>query len=179
MNFKKVFQLLIDFLEKQGIDYALIGAFALKAYGYVRATQDIDLLADGGHQERIIEFLESLGFETLYRSSGYSNHVHGLSGLGRIDFVYVRGETAEKIFSQTRRLLILDKVSIPVVRPEDLVALKLFAIKNDPKRSLRDMSDIQFLLGLPGVDMEEVKKFFKAYGQIERFHELTGKKDKT
>ncbi len=42
MKFKKTFQLLIDFFERERIDYALIGAFALKAYGYTRATQDVD-----------------------------------------------------------------------------------------------------------------------------------------
>ncbi len=38
MNIKAIFQSLIDFFEQAGIDYALVGAFALKAYGYLRAT---------------------------------------------------------------------------------------------------------------------------------------------
>jgi hypothetical protein len=32
----------LDFFERERIDYALIGTFALKAYGYTRATQDVD-----------------------------------------------------------------------------------------------------------------------------------------
>jgi len=36
MNFKDTLKFLIDFFEKEHIDYALIGAFALKAYGYTR-----------------------------------------------------------------------------------------------------------------------------------------------
>jgi len=44
MRFKKIFQLLINFFERERIDYALIGAFALKAYGYIRATQDVDFI---------------------------------------------------------------------------------------------------------------------------------------
>jgi hypothetical protein len=31
-------------LSKAGIDYAIIGGMALVTYGYVRATQDVDLL---------------------------------------------------------------------------------------------------------------------------------------
>ena len=43
MKFKKVFQLLIETFAKEKIDYALIGAFALSAHGYVRATRDVIL----------------------------------------------------------------------------------------------------------------------------------------
>jgi hypothetical protein len=60
MKFKKIFQLLIEFFERERIDYALIGAFALKAYGYVRATQDVDFIARQKDQKKIIANLESL-----------------------------------------------------------------------------------------------------------------------
>jgi len=173
MNFRKVFHLLIDFFIREEIDYALIGAFAMKAYGYVRATQDIDFLVDGMEQSTIIEYLESLGFKTIYRSDGYSNHAHGLPGLGRIDFVYVKGATAEAIFSGTRNLLILEDLKVSVVSPEHLAALKIFAMKNNPDRSLRDMADIKYLLGLSGTDAEMVKGYFEKYGQLEKFHEIT------
>jgi len=98
MKFKKTFQLLIDFFERERIDYALIGAFALKAYGYTRATQDVEFIARQKDQKKIIVNLESLRFETLYSSTGYSNHLHPLSGLGRIDFVYVKGGHSGKHF---------------------------------------------------------------------------------
>ena len=178
MNFKKIFQLLIDFFEQEEIDYALIGAFALKAYGYVRATQDLDIIVRQEDQTKIISNLESLGFETLHTSTGYSNHVHSLSSLGRIDFVYVRGETAETIFAQTRHILILGDITIPVVRPEHLVALKVFAMKNDPNRALREMADIEYLLRLPEIEMEEAKKYFEKYGQMDRYYDIIGGKGK-
>ena len=159
------------------MDYALIGAFALKAYGYVRATQDVDFLVRAEDQDKIISYLESsLGYETIYRSTGYSNHVHSLAGLGRIDFVYVKGDTAEKIFRESRRLLILGDLSLPVVKPEHLIALKVFAMKNNPDRALREMADIKELLELPGINFKEVKEHFKKYGQMERYREITGER---
>jgi hypothetical protein len=178
MNFRNVFQLLIDFFRKEEIDYALIGAFALKAYGYSRATQDIDFLARGQDQDTIIGMLESLGFETTYRSTGYSNHQHALSGLGRIDFVFARGGTADTLFRDVQELLVLGDIRIPVVSPEHLVALKVFAIKNNPQRSLREMADIEYLLKMPGVDREEMKKSFEKYGQMEKYHEIIRKAQK-
>jgi len=178
MKFKKTFKLLIDFFERERIDYALIGAFALKAYGYTRATQDVDFIARQKDQKKIIVNLESLGFETLYSSTGYSNHLHSLSGLGRIDFVYVKGDTAESIFKETMRILFFDNLTVPVVRPEHIVALKVFAMKNDPDRALRKMADIKALPSLPEINLQEVQKYFKKYGQMERYYDIVGKKQK-
>ncbi|HYA43092.1 MAG TPA: nucleotidyltransferase family protein [Syntrophobacteraceae bacterium] len=174
MNITALLERLIGFLAEQKIDFALIGAFALQAYGYVRATQDMDFVVREEGQERVIGFLESLGYQTLYRSKGFSNHLHPLTSLGRIDLVYVAGETADAIFSGTRQIPILD-VSVPVARPEHLVALKIFAMKNDPARSFREMADIQQLLKHTEIDMDEIRGYFEKYGQMEKFYELTRK----
>ena len=174
MNLKAILQNIIEFFERQKIDHALIGAFALKAYGYLRATQDVDFLVHAEDQETIIRYLESLGYETVYRSRGFSKHVHALPALARIDFVYVEGETAETIFSETRLLLVLEGLSVPVVKAEHLIALKVFAMKNDPERTFREMADLQQILRLPGIDHEEVCGYFERYGQLERYYELAG-----
>lgn len=174
MKFTKVFQLVIETFVKEKIDYALIGAFALNAYGYVRATRDVDFIVRSRDQGRIVTFLESLGFETVYRSRGYSNHVHPLSGLGRIDFVYVKGETAEQIFRNARALAVLGDLKLPVASVEHIVALKVFAMKNDPKRALREMADIQHLLRQTGLDSRAVRRYFEKYDQMERYYEITG-----
>jgi hypothetical protein len=180
MKFREVFRLLIRFFEKERIDYALIGAFALHAYGYVRATQDVDFLVRAENQDKIVQYLESsLGYETIHRSSGYSNHVHRLSGLGRIDFLYVQGATADSILREARRLLVLDDFRLPVVKPEHLVALKVFAIKSNPDRALREMADIKELLAVPGLDHGEVRKYFEKYGQLERYHDIVGEDRKS
>ena len=178
MNFTKIFQLLIDYFNREEIDYALIGAFALKAYRYVRATQDVDFLVRRESQPRIVEYLESLGYETIHKSSGYSNHLHPHLKLGRIDIVYVAGDTAEAMFSETRPLLLLGDIQIPVVKPEHLVALKVFAMKNDPSRRLRELADIQYILSLPGIDLANVKSYFEKYGQMDSYEELIHEKNK-
>jgi hypothetical protein len=173
LNIKTIFRSLIDFFKQAEIDYAVVGAFALKAYGYLRATQDVDFLVRGSYQNRIIAFLESLGYETIYRSAGYSNHVHPLANLGRLDFIYVEGETADIILSDAKPLLVLDDISVPVVKAEHLIALKVFAMKNDPERSFREMADLQYLIKLPGLDLEEIRGYFEKYGQTEKYDELT------
>lgn len=177
MKFREVFQTLIERFQREQIEYALVGAFALKAYGYVRATQDIDFLVRTEVQDKVVAYVESLGYETLHQSGGFSNHIHSLSNLGRIDFVYVKGDTADKIFSQTKRILVLGDLSLPVASPEHLVALKVFAMKNDPERRFKELADIKFLLSIPGIDKEAVRHSFEKYGQLERYDELIEKED--
>jgi hypothetical protein len=174
MNFRAALEKLIQFFSKEEMDFALIGAFALNAYGYVRATQDIDFLVRARDQDKIIRFLETLGYETLHRSKGFSNHLHRLGNLGRIDFVYVEGKTADSIYASTNPLLILDGFPVPVAKPEHLIALKAFAMKNDPTRSFREMADIHFLLTLGGIDKGEIRSYFQKYGLLEKYDELTG-----
>ena len=90
--------------------------------------------------------------------------------------MYVAGETADLIFSGTKPLLILEDLTLPVVRPEHLIALKIYAMKNDPQRTFREMADIQQILRLPGIDEDEVRNYFENFGQLEKFDELAGKK---
>jgi hypothetical protein len=177
MNFKDVLLNLLHFFNTKKISHSLVGAFALKAYGYLRATSDIEFVVRSEDQAKIVAHLESIGYETLHCSAGFSNHLHPLAKLGRIDFIYVRGETAHAILSQSKDALILEGVSVPVAKPEHLVALKLFAARNDPARLYEELADIRHILKLPGLDMEEIRSYFEKYGQMERYYELTGQED--
>lgn len=172
VKFRQVLELLVEFFEKRQIDYALIGAFALQAYGYVRATADLDFIARSETRETIVAFLESLGYETIAVAKGFSNHVHPLEKLGRVDFVYVSGETAEEIFSSVRPMAALGEKHLVVVKPEHLIALKVFAMKNDPSRTFREMADLEYLIRLKGIDLEEVRRIFFHYGMEKRYEQL-------
>jgi len=176
MNFEGVLRPLIETLERERIDYALIGAFALHAYGYVRATRDIDFIVRNRDQGKIVSFLESLGFETIHRSTGYSNHVHPLAGLGRIDFVYVKGATADRIFQCAERRSILGSMRVPVAHAEHIVALKVFAMKNDPDRTFREMADIQSLIRSSGLNPRDVRPYFKKHGFMDQYREIMDQK---
>jgi hypothetical protein len=118
-----------------------------------------------------VAFLESVGYETLQRSAGYSNHVHPLADLGRVGFIYVSGETARLLLGAGTTLR-LGEHRVPVPRAEHLAAMKVHAMKNDPSRTLKEMADIQFLLRLPGVDIEEIRGYFERSGLLERYHEI-------
>ena len=137
------------FLPKKRSISPLIGAFALHAYGYVRATGDIDFAVEGRRAGKgRYGSLNHSGMKPYIAQKDFQIMFIRSRSLGRMDFVYVEGETAERIFSGAKPLMIFEGLSVPVVRPEHLIALKIFAMKNDPERSFREMADIQQLLSL-------------------------------
>ena len=78
MDFVKVLKQLSELLEGQKHRYGghRCGV-GLAGYGMSRATVDLVLVLDALAQAEMVHFLESRGYETLYRSTGYSNRSAG------------------------------------------------------------------------------------------------------
>lgn len=172
MNFAGVLRAVTGFLDQEGARYAVIGGVALVMYGLPRTTLDLDLVVDFAVQDALVQWLEARGYRTVHRSSGYSNHSHSDTAWGDLDLVYVRGETAEKLFAGCRKAKGPGGLEVPVPSPEHLAALKVVALKNDPDRAFRDQEDLRFLLHLPGVDQGEMRRYFERHGLGERFDEI-------
>lgn len=154
---RKNFRIITDFFEKEKIEYAVIGAMALHAYGYTRATVDIDFIVKFQEQSKIIDFLESLGFETINKSEGFSNHVLAI-GPTRFDFVYVDEKTAEVLMEKVSLKKLSNGELLPVVCPEHLIALKLHTIRNDPDRIYRELADIKEIAKRVKLDLKLLKR---------------------
>lgn len=153
-------------LRRGGHPFALAGAFALNAYGLGRATADLDLIVPLAAQDPLIADLEHLGFETLHRSSGFSHHLHPDPAWGRLDFIYLDERTAERVFAAGRPIDLEGEPGVLLPKAEHLIAMKVHAIKNDPSRRLRDLADIAYLVGLPGVDQDEARRYFEKAGLL-------------
>ncbi len=172
MEFARVLREITEYLDSQSQRYALIGGHALAAYGLSRSTLDLDLVVGSDAQTGLVAFLEGLGYETLHRSSGYSNHLHPEADRGRVDFVYVRGETAQQLFASVEHRHGPAGIEIAVPSPEHLAAMKVLAMKNDPSRRLQELADIRFLLRLPGTDRARVRDYFERHGLASEFGEV-------
>jgi len=123
----------------------------------------VDIVVPFEVQGQLLAFLEAQGYASDHVSAGYSNHSHPDHDLGRLDVVYVRGSTAQKIFNDVSMHDGPGGISIPVPRPEHLAAMKIFAIKNNPSRVLQDLEDIQRLMRLSGVDRDEIIEYMKKH----------------
>ena len=172
MDFAKVLAEIARFLDARKARCGLAGAFALQAHGLQRATGDLDLVVESRAQPVLLAFVDSLGYERLHVSEGYSNHLHPDPAWGRIDFIYLEDHTADLLFARAVKTRILPGVEMLVPAPEHIAAMKVQAMKNDPTRTLKEMADIQYLLQLPGVDEAEIRRYFDKAGLSERFDEI-------
>lgn len=172
VRFDEVLRTFAEFFEREGIRYAVAGGLAVHAWGRSRTTHDIDFAVDGAAQQRVLAFAESLGYRTLFVSNGYSNHEHRDEDFGRVDLMYVYGTTADRVFADASPRLVAGATEAPVPRPEHLIAMKVQAIKNAPKRVSIDVPDIEFLLSLPGVDRAAVRDYFARAGLLQIYDVL-------
>jgi hypothetical protein len=160
------------FLDGGGYPCAVVGGLGLHAHGRSRATFDLDLVTRSEAQGPRVALLEDLGYETLHRSEGYSNHSHPDPEWGAVDIVYVDEGTARQLLSSCTRSLKLGTREVPVPSAEHLIAMKLQALRNDPSRELQDLADIQYLLGLPETNRQKVRRYFERAGMTEWYDRL-------
>jgi hypothetical protein len=172
VSLKQTFKAVSGFFTREHIEYAVIGAFALYGYGYVRATRDIDFIIRLKDKRKAIVFLESIGFETLHASDSFSNHLHPV-GSTRVDLMFAEGSTADAIFSACENKLVLDDVPVPVVSAEHLIAMKLFSAHNNPDRLFKDLGDVRELIVRSGISPLLIKKHFVKYGMEKYFDDST------
>src|SRR5947207_177463 len=83
-------------LDKLEVRFALIGGLALASHNVIRATQDIDLLVEVEHADRIEEALAALGYRCLYRSADAANYLRGDE---RVDLLYASRPIARRLLS--------------------------------------------------------------------------------
>ncbi len=176
MALRDIFKALSGMFEREKADFAVIGAFALYAYGYVRATKDIDFVTRIEFQKEAVAFLESLGFQTVHCSDAFSNHVHPIGAM-RVDLMYLEKATADIIFKDVQKRVLFGDVKIPVVSPEHLIAMKLFAAQQNSQRRLKDLADIKEIISAVDIDSASIRKYFKQYGLEEYYKDIEGKGD--
>ena len=148
---------------------ALIGGLALAAHKVVRATQDIDFLADVADADKLHSLLLGLGYRCVHRSDDAGNYLRGDEG---IDFLYAHRPESLRLLAeaQTRDT---GMGSLRVVSAEGLIGFKLQAFVNNPKRS-QDVEDIRCLLraNRSTLNMQEVKRYFVLFEREPMFNEL-------
>ncbi|MFP4521865.1 MAG: hypothetical protein ACLFQK_06935 [Fibrobacterota bacterium] len=142
-------KILREFFGSRNFEYCLAGGHALSFYGYTRATIDSDFVTKNSYRPDLSEYLESLGFETLHSSVGFSNHLHSIKKI-RIDLIY----TDEKTFS----ILLSDSHKTDI----------------DPERKFREFADLKALIDTGSITSLKLKSLLKGYGLEELFDEFSG-----
>jgi hypothetical protein len=166
MNFKLVLEKLLTVFDREGVRYALMGGFALGLWGVGRSTVDLDMLIERKDIEKVNSIMLDLGYVCRHRSENVSQYVSALNIFGEVDFLHAFREASLDMLARAEvKGIFGNELSVRVLRPEDIVALKLQAIKNNPAREQSDTADIESLLSLhkEGLDWQLIGKYFKIF----------------
>ncbi|MEO5359272.1 MAG: hypothetical protein H7843_02360 [Nitrospirota bacterium] len=166
MDFKVVIETLTNDFARYDISYALIGGLAFNLWGVHRSTVDVDFLVLRDDMERVAAIMEAHDYECRYKTENVSQYVSPLRVFGEVDFLHAfRDATVAMLKRTTVKTAFSGALNINVLRPEDLIGLKLQAMKNDPARHAIDASDIRALMRISGgsLDVGVVKKYFELF----------------
>ena len=148
---------------------ALIGGLALAAHQVVRATRDVDFLADADDAGRLHEVLLALGYRCVHRSEDAANYLRDDEGL---DLLYAHRPTARRLLTDAEERSTA-MGPLRVISAEGLIGFKLQALVNNPSRT-RDLDDIRALLRAQHgrLNMAEVQEYFALFDRKEMLDEL-------
>jgi predicted nucleotidyltransferase len=162
---KNTLEILLGGLAEGGIECLLVGGFALPVFGVVRQTVDVDCLIAEGALSRFSDVLTREGYAEIERTPNFVRYRHGSGHLMDVDALLVDLDT----FDGMRKESVSGQVGplsarVPSLR--HLIALKLHAIKNNPKREPRDVSDIVDLLRAnpDTIATSELRELCEKYG---------------
>lgn len=128
----------------------IVGGHALTAHGVVRQTIDVDCLVAVEDREVLGNVVAQAGYILSGHSENFLRYAAEREDLPEIDVLLVDAATFEKL-GQGSVVLRRGAHEFRVPGLAQLIALKLHAIRNEPRREARDLADISELLRLnPG-----------------------------
>jgi predicted nucleotidyltransferase len=168
------FEIFSSIAEKAGIKCVLIGGFAVNYYNFTRQTVDIDFLLTEEDFRKIKKSLEDAGYKQDSADEVFAKFSGKDKLLFDIDFMFVDKETLSKILKSSKAIEIAGKQFI-VPCLNDLIALKLHSIKNNPLfREGRDLLDIINLVRLNNLDYksDKFKELCLKYGSRDIYEKI-------
>jgi hypothetical protein len=140
-------------LGRHGIDYMVIGAVALMAYGYPRFTEDIDLVMTAEGLEKFHEELIGLGYVPAFQGSRKKLRAtrEGVPVEVIISGEYPGDGKPKPVSFPVPSESSVELEGVRVVTLEKLLELKLASGMTAPDR-LKDLADVQELIKIRGLD---------------------------
>jgi len=168
MNLKKAFKsLLIDISDLQdffGFDYVIIGGLAVGMWGHIRATKDIDILADikSDILNGFTEKLKAKGYKVGIRRGDVFDPIplmlritipEGKGGPTVADMLIITRDWEKEILKNKRQFKYED-ISVNLISVEDLILIKLRSSSPIDEFDAREL----FLINKDEIDHELLKR---------------------
>lgn len=173
MDLRKALTLTVTQFEKNEVPYAVIGGFAVGALGVPRSTIDLDFLVAAAALDKVESIMLSMGYRKVFSSENASQYVSPSPEMGEVDFLHAFRPISLRMLSEAETIPVFGKgVEIKVLKAEDIIALKLQSITNNPDRLAKDCSDIEELMKTRNLNWEVLRSYFELFGMGPRFLEL-------
>lgn len=138
-----------------GLPFLVIGGYAVMAHGFVRATDDLDLLVQSARRDQWRQFLKGLGMEVFREAPAFMQFNPPPGARIPVDLMFV----AEEVFQRMRadaRPAEVEGAALGVVSLLHLIALKCHAIRHANRlRGIKDLEDLIQLIALNGLNLNE------------------------
>ena len=136
-----------------GIDWAIVGGVATRAYMPERMTKDMDILVHYKDGETVIKRLEEAGYRMASESAVPGYLLHAPDGT-KLNVLFGNYPWLKKALKNTGR----DPAGYPVVRLPYLTLMKLQAQRS------QDWTDVSRMLGwADDADLDEVRAVIREY----------------
>lgn len=142
---KTALEILMGGLAERRIECLLVGGHALPVFGVVRQTVDVDCLIAEGSLPGIADVLAREGYAEKERTPNFVRYRHHSAHLMDVDVLLVDQGTFDRMHKESVSSQV-GPVAARVPSLPHFIALKLHAIRNNPKREPRDVADIVDLL---------------------------------
>jgi hypothetical protein len=166
-------------LTRHGIRSAVIGAMAMAAYNYPRATEDFDLATDAdpfAQLPAIAEELKRLGYSVALRLPDAEDSLGGVLDITGPDFDLVQVVNFFNPLAPSLGMVGRDAVAaasgtgepgsaLRLISLPHLIALKLYAGGNS---NVRDV--LELLTRNPDVDRQRIRELASRFDLLEEWH---------
>ncbi|MFX1537314.1 MAG: nucleotidyltransferase domain-containing protein [Promethearchaeota archaeon] len=181
MKLKEVLLTVANYLEKNEIQYVVVGGFAAIVWGRGRTTYDIDIIVnqDQLNVEEFVEFLNSKDLitniddiKTAFKKKAHSYiRLHGQQ-LYRIDLQGIYTQQDRETIKTAKAVTYSDQ-KIQFGSPENIIAFKL------KHRSERDLEDalVVFMAQRENLDMKYLLSLCSRLGVKKELKEIQIKAD--
>ncbi len=150
----EIIQAVCQALRAHGIEPLLIGGFAVNHYGYTRATLDVDFMTASDQRATVCRALKAAGFTNMDQHDNvvfFSRPEYPM----RVDVLQVDSATMGELMTRAVEVRHA-QVAVKIPALEDLLAMKLFALKQGGDRRVhKDLPDVANLVVANEVDIEQ------------------------
>ena len=156
------------------LPFLVIGGYAVMAHGFVRATDDLDLLVQNNRRDLWRRLLEGLGMKVFREAPAFIQFEPPPGVRIPVDLMLI----AEEVFGQMRAAAepaSVEGVTFGVVSLLHLIALKSHAIQHGKSlRRLKDTEDLVQLIAINRLDLKEpeLRAIILKHGDQELYEKL-------